>query len=361
MNRLLAALRRLLAPAGSRGYFTEALYRARPFPCTRTAPTPTTLRDQPSTRAGQLAAALADLHHPTARRGTDGIHLVCVECGCPWPCRTRTLAIRYGPTLADCPHCDPDHQPPWSQGWGVYVAPARDGDGQPVLLHVARPNGAHVAERDATWVRDVLQAAAADHHRAFPELPADEATDIVRADAARSAHHLAAIDLHQALGLPYDPTAEHQGHEDLETWWAHLVHQARTRTASELPAGAELAAAGPTVPWGSELHARTFNALTHALADRRRFVPLGDREHITRQILSELADDLLDEDKVPGPGEVSFQAGKATFQKCHQCGADEGRFRLTTYRTDTDPFVPVGRVDVCTECGSSPYQNTRTP
>lgn len=53
-----------------------------------------------------------------------------------------------------CPHCPDGHTPPdHGQTWGAYLAPTRDGDGQPTTIHVARSGGAHVAESDAEWVR----------------------------------------------------------------------------------------------------------------------------------------------------------------------------------------------------------------
>lgn len=57
-----------------------------------------------------------------------------------------------------CEHCPDGHTPPdgGSQPWGVWVGPARDGDGQPTTIHVARTGGAHVAESDADWIRDRL-------------------------------------------------------------------------------------------------------------------------------------------------------------------------------------------------------------
>ncbi|MEU1497327.1 hypothetical protein [Streptomyces sp. NPDC005732] len=59
---------------------------------------------------------------------------------------------RYQTT--ECPHCPDGHMPPdHGQTWGAYLAPVRDGDGQPVQIIVARSAGAHVAESDAEWVR----------------------------------------------------------------------------------------------------------------------------------------------------------------------------------------------------------------
>lgn len=54
----------------------------------------------------------------------------------------------------DCPHCPDGHTPPdHGQAWSAWVAEARDGDGQPMQITVARSAGAHVAETDAEWVR----------------------------------------------------------------------------------------------------------------------------------------------------------------------------------------------------------------
>lgn len=58
-----------------------------------------------------------------------------------------------------CPHCPDGHANPTTRPWGVYVHPARDSDGQPTHLVVQPSNGAHVAESDAAWVREVLNAA----------------------------------------------------------------------------------------------------------------------------------------------------------------------------------------------------------
>ena len=57
--------------------------------------------------------------------------------------------------MADgCPHCPDGHTPPdHGQTWSAWVAEARDGDGQPMQIIVARSAGAHVAESDAEWVR----------------------------------------------------------------------------------------------------------------------------------------------------------------------------------------------------------------
>lgn len=58
----------------------------------------------------------------------------------------------------DCPHCPDGHTPPdgGSQPWSAWVGPERDGDVQPMTIHVVRSAGAHVAESDAEWIRACL-------------------------------------------------------------------------------------------------------------------------------------------------------------------------------------------------------------
>ncbi|WP_436759362.1 hypothetical protein [Streptosporangium sp. V21-05] len=56
-----------------------------------------------------------------------------------------------------CPHCPDGHDLPRSKSWGVYVAPTKDGDGQPATLHVAPSGGSHVAESDADWLRGLIK------------------------------------------------------------------------------------------------------------------------------------------------------------------------------------------------------------
>jgi hypothetical protein len=65
-------------------------------------------------------------------------------------------------TQADCPRCPDGHTPPTrgSQPWSAWVDSARDGDGQPMQITVARSAGAHVAESDAQWVRERLNTPA---------------------------------------------------------------------------------------------------------------------------------------------------------------------------------------------------------
>lgn len=63
-----------------------------------------------------------------------------------------------------CPHCPDGHADPTTRPWAVYVAPTRDGDGQPTTLHVGPTNCAHVAESDAEWLRQVIRDAKQRHH-----------------------------------------------------------------------------------------------------------------------------------------------------------------------------------------------------
>ncbi|WP_405699088.1 hypothetical protein OG209_05205 [Streptomyces sp. NBC_01383] len=60
-----------------------------------------------------------------------------------------------------CEHCPDGHTPPdcGSQPWAAWVGAERDGDGQPMTIHVARSAGAHVAESDAQWIRARLNGA----------------------------------------------------------------------------------------------------------------------------------------------------------------------------------------------------------
>lgn len=80
------------------------------------------------------------------------------ECPCPPACGCCAVAppekSKPG-AVEDCPHCPDGHTPPTSgsQPWAAWVGPERDGDGQPLTIHVARSAGAHVAESDAAWVR----------------------------------------------------------------------------------------------------------------------------------------------------------------------------------------------------------------
>lgn len=68
----------------------------------------------------------------------------------------------------DCLHCPDGHTLPTggSQPWSAWVAEARDGDGQPMKITVARSAGAHVAESDAEWVRRQLNGP--ENHRPAP-------------------------------------------------------------------------------------------------------------------------------------------------------------------------------------------------
>lgn len=65
--------------------------------------------------------------------------------------------------FSGCRHCPDGHTPPdgGSQPWSAWVGSWRDGDDQPMVIHVARSGGAHVAESDAAWVRDRLNGTSA--------------------------------------------------------------------------------------------------------------------------------------------------------------------------------------------------------
>ncbi|WP_435113324.1 hypothetical protein [Nocardiopsis synnemataformans] len=265
-------------------------------------------------------------------------------------------------TLGDCPHCDPEHTPPWNGTWSAHLAPGRDGDGQPITIHVGRPDGAHVAERDAQWVNDVLTAAAADHHRASHTLPDDERTARARDAAARAAQNVMALDLHQALGLPLNMAADHQGHTCFADWWAHLLHRARTasqrQTAPELadPPTAPEQGTDTTAPEHSlHMRARVLGAITAATADRKR-LDLATREQIAQAVLTELGADLIDEDAAPALGEASVLCGELRLLWCVRCHT-RSRYHMTSYITWEDTITPVGTTDVCGNCRYTPYQD----
>jgi hypothetical protein len=63
-----------------------------------------------------------------------------------------------------CPHCPDGHQRPDRRPWAAWVTEARDRDRQPTTIHVCRSDGAHVAEEDAQWIRDVLNGRACRKH-----------------------------------------------------------------------------------------------------------------------------------------------------------------------------------------------------
>lgn len=58
---------------------------------------------------------------------------------------------------APCPHCIDGHQDPRTVPWGVWVAPDRDSDGQPMFLRVERTQGSHVAQSDADWLWNLIR------------------------------------------------------------------------------------------------------------------------------------------------------------------------------------------------------------
>ena len=61
------------------------------------------------------------------------------------------------PEPADCPHCIDGHREPQTRPWAAWVATERDSDGQPTHLRVAPTGGAHVAESDAEWLRELIR------------------------------------------------------------------------------------------------------------------------------------------------------------------------------------------------------------
>lgn len=60
--------------------------------------------------------------------------------------------------MKPCPHCPDGHTPPdgGSQPWAAWLSEARDGDGQPTTIQLSRSGGAHVAESDAQWLRELI-------------------------------------------------------------------------------------------------------------------------------------------------------------------------------------------------------------
>lgn len=73
-------------------------------------------------------------------------------------------------TPSDCPHCPDGHRDPNTRPWAVWVTQTRV-DGQPPYLMAAPTNGAHVAESDAEWLRQVIHDAKARRHRPLTEEP----------------------------------------------------------------------------------------------------------------------------------------------------------------------------------------------
>jgi len=71
----------------------------------------------------------------------------------------------------ECPHCPDGHDDPSTKPWAVSVGPERDGDGQPLTLHVGPTNCAHVAESDAEWLRQVIRDAKATRHAPLADEP----------------------------------------------------------------------------------------------------------------------------------------------------------------------------------------------
>jgi len=61
----------------------------------------------------------------------------------------------------ECLFCPDRHEPPQRQNGAVVVGPQRNKDGQPMHLIVCKSAGAHVAESDAEWLRQVIREARA--------------------------------------------------------------------------------------------------------------------------------------------------------------------------------------------------------
>jgi hypothetical protein len=70
----------------------------------------------------------------------------------------------------------------------------------------------------------------------LPAQPPAPDTDVqpTREEEIRGVQGWMAMDLHQALGLPVDEQADHQGHRSWADWWAYLCHCVRQRTYAEL-------------------------------------------------------------------------------------------------------------------------------
>jgi hypothetical protein len=66
----------------------------------------------------------------------------------------------------DCPFCPDGHGDPRRKPWAAWLSGATDRDGQPMYLIVARPDGSHVSEGDARWLRKLIR-----ENRADSDLP----------------------------------------------------------------------------------------------------------------------------------------------------------------------------------------------
>ncbi|MFF9269119.1 hypothetical protein [Streptomyces rochei] len=66
----------------------------------------------------------------------------------------------------------------------------------------------------------------------LPAPAPDTDKQLSREDEIRGVQRWMALDLHQALGLPVDGQAEHQGHSSWADWWADLCGHVAQRTAA---------------------------------------------------------------------------------------------------------------------------------
>ena len=88
--------------------------------------------------------------------------------------RKDAHALDVAGYAAGCPHCPDGHKA--HQPWAAWVRPNRDRDAPPVSITVMPSAGAHVAESDAEWIRELLN-----HH----DLDADHAVALERESIVR--------------------------------------------------------------------------------------------------------------------------------------------------------------------------------
>jgi hypothetical protein len=141
-------------------------------------------------------------------------------------------------TPEECPHCDPAHRDPRTRPWGVYVGPERDGDGQPTALHVTPSNGAHVAESDAEWLRQLIR-----NHRSGSALATrDDELARLHAEIARPRNRITALEANGAELLARAEHAEQRAEyaegqlsarRDHETRW-ELEHRKRVEAEATI-------------------------------------------------------------------------------------------------------------------------------
>ncbi|MFU0240439.1 hypothetical protein ACKI1J_32460 [Streptomyces scabiei] len=118
-----------------------------------------------------VSALFYDLAHELVNRIPEGTEL---RAGLRHLLEAKDCAVRAAldtppaqaeavATAGGCAHCPDGHTPAdgGSQPWSAWVGPERDGDGQPMAIHVARSGGAHVAESDAEWIRARLNGTSA--------------------------------------------------------------------------------------------------------------------------------------------------------------------------------------------------------